>query len=257
MELNNYKESKEYLQYLEDLNKYYQTKSNYDNYKNKIKAQILKQNLRETEKKKEFSKLNFKCINCKNQGGTIFNENKDTLHMICGNLEKPCNLNLKIKKKNYINLRDELLNIKNLIYNIKKKILIIKLNVLFNYITEEKALELFNEESKNLNNYQEKYYIYSEKYNEIVTNESIDDELSQKQNIINDINEFFTLFKQNNDENYIRDAHSLYIKELMKINDTIFKKKYKNFYIEFDDDKLRAVFQKFNENDLIFLNKNN
>ena len=52
MELNNYKESKEYLQYLEDLNKYYQTKSNYDNYKNKIKEKILKQNLRETEKKK-------------------------------------------------------------------------------------------------------------------------------------------------------------------------------------------------------------
>lgn len=257
MELNNYKDSKEYIQYLEDFNKYYQAKSNYDNYKNKVKAHILKQNLTEIEKKKEFSKLNFKCINCKNQGGTMFNETKDTLHMICGNISKPCNLNLKIIKKNYINLSDELINIKNLIYNIKKKILTIKLNVLFNYITQDKALESFNEESKKLNNYQEKYFIYTEKYNEITSDESIDDELLQKQNIINDINEFYTLFKQTNDQNYINDAHSLYINELIKINNQIFKKKYKNFYIEENDDKIRTVFQKFNENDLIFLNKNN
>ena len=65
----------------------------------------------------------------------------------------------------------------------------------------------------------------------------------QKQNIINDINEFFTLFKQSNDENYIHDAHSLYINELIKINNEILKK-YKKFYIEFDDDKIRTVFQK-------------
>ena len=177
--------------------------------------------------------------------------------MICGNISSPCNLNLKIMKKNYINLRDEILTIKKLIYNTKKKILTIKLNVLFNYITEDKALELFNEESTKLNTYQEQYYIYNEKYNEIVTNESIDDELTQKQNIINDINEFFTLFKQTNDTKYINDAHSLYINELIKINNEIFKKKYKKFYIETNDDKIKTVFQNFNENDLIFLNKNN
>ena len=257
MELNNYKESKEYIQYLEDLNKYYQTKNNYENYKNKFKTQILKQDLTESEKKKQFSKLNFKCINCKNQGGTIFNETKNTLHMTCGNITKPCSLNLKIIKKNYINLKDELIHIKNSIYNIKKKILIIKLNVLFNYITEDKALELFNEESKQLNDYQDKYYKYIEKYNEITSKESIEDELLQRQNIINDINEFYNLFKQTNDDNYIQDAHSLYVNELIKINNNIFKKKYKAFYIEIDDDKVRTVFQKFNENDFIFLNKNN
>ena len=264
MNLDAYKETKEYIQYLEEVKKYYTTKNNYENYKNKFKSKIFKnKELNIQEKKKEFAKLKFKCINCKKEGGTIFNETTDTLHMMCGNIAKPCNLNLKIIKKSYFNLNYEIQNLKNIIYNIKKNILVIKLNLLFNYITEDKAIELFNEQNNEFNKNKEIYYNYLEKYKQITNKPNIDNEIENRQKLINDINEFYKIYKDSKNTNYLNEAHNLYIQELKKLDEEIFKTKYKihkiEKFIDPDDDieKNRLILKQFNNNEIIFLNKKN
>lgn len=258
MELNEYINTKQYNQYLEDLHTYYSTKNNYEIYKNKLKNKILnKDELNIEDKKKEFSKLKFKCINCKQDGGTIFNEKNNILHMTCGNISKPCKIDLKIEKNKYLNLENEIIILKYKLYNIKKNILLIKLNLLFNYISEDKAIELFNENNSKINDYQEIYYKYLEKYQEIANKNELNEQLEQQQKIINDIKEFNLLYDSTKEDNYIIDAHSLYINELKKLNEEIFKIKYNNPFVEKNTENglFTLNLKKFNSNQFIFIDK--
>lgn len=257
MNLNEHINTKQYNQYLADLNTYYLTKNNYEIYKNKLKNNILnKHDLNIEDKKKEFSKLKFKCINCKKDGGTIFNETTDILHMTCGNISNPCKIDLKIERNKYLNLENEILFLKYKLYNIKKSILLIKLNLLFNYISEDKAVELFNEQNSELNNYQELYYQYLEKYKEIVNKNEITELIQNQEQLINDIKEFNILYKSTKKDNYLIDAHNLYINELKKLNEEIFKIKYNNSYIEKNNETgvFKLNLKKIDTNKFIYIN---
>lgn len=256
MNLNNYQNTKEYNQYLDDLNKYYNIKNKYEEYKLRIKKQIMSKNISIEEKKKEYAKSKFLCINCKQSGGTIFTETNESLSVLCGNINKPCKIELNIKKKNYNNLFDEIIKTNSKIFEIKKNILKIKLDVLFNYISEDKAVELFNNNNSELNKYQEIYYKYLEKYNEITNNKNIDEYIIKKDEIITDINQYYELYYANNDNKYLKDAYNIYIKDLKQIDEKIFNTKYKYYNIEYDEENnnKQLVLKKYLFNDLLFIN---
>jgi hypothetical protein len=144
----------------EALNNYYQFKTLYESSYNKEKRDIINnKKLSWNEKRSEFQKLKKKCINCKRPVGTIFSRNFNddgytgftTLSAVCGDRVKPCKLNINLKTDSVDSLEN---NVKILDDSIKenKNLIIQKKNeLLFGYITAEKAIDTFDEYKKILN----------------------------------------------------------------------------------------------------------
>ena len=113
----------------EAIYEYYKLKENYENKLNQNKSKIINNTLLTTkEKEQKFKQLKKQCINCKGIGGTIFSNKNGILKAVCGNVDKPCALNIEIKKGTY-KLSNEL--VESLISKINQiKIDIIKINFL-------------------------------------------------------------------------------------------------------------------------------
>ena len=115
------KNNKSNEKYLEEVREFYILKKRYEKYKESIKNKIINSDNSIQVKKQLLAKTKFKCINCKNEGGTIFKIDESSLKVFCGNKSNPCNINLNIKRKKFTNLKENLINIENEI-NLKKKI---------------------------------------------------------------------------------------------------------------------------------------
>jgi hypothetical protein len=141
--------------YYKDLQDYYKLKNNYDAIKQKKINELAGTYGKDYDQKKQnFAKLKLKCINCKQDGGTIFTETPELLRATCGNTFSPCKLDLSIERKKFAQISEKLLTTHKNLEKYKKNIITTKLDFLFNYIEEEKAVELFETLKQQLNNSQ-------------------------------------------------------------------------------------------------------
>ena len=85
--------------YVENLNNYFKLKQSYEEKINNEKQVIINNNnLTVKEKQLKFQQYKKKCINCKQNGGTIFTNKNGILTAKCGNTESPCALDIQIKR---------------------------------------------------------------------------------------------------------------------------------------------------------------
>lgn len=257
----------EYLKYLDEVKEYYDLKTKFTKQKSILKNKIISSNNSIENKKLQFAKLKLKCVNCNKEGGTIFKETDKLLQATCGNVKEPCDLNIQIVKMTQTMLDKELININNKIKIIKNKIVTTKLNFLFNYIEEAKAVELFDNYKKLLNNYQEIHNNLFNDYTSVVNNIDKKNLLNTKtlENIdnINNYKEFINLYKETDDKKYLNDAIDLYNNNIKLLDKDIRELKYNINTIEIknnDDanilyDTLYVLIQKeFDLKDLEIIN---
>jgi hypothetical protein len=147
------KENVEYPNVKEAVNKYYELKNDYEEHKKKVIKDIMdKKGKSRRDKIQEARVATFKCINCKQQGGTKFWKDYDNnLRAICGNTEKPCRLDINISASLTMT-EQEISLFKQDIEDAKTQIVQLKLDTLFGYITEKTSVELFDENIKKINN---------------------------------------------------------------------------------------------------------
>lgn len=107
--------------YLEELREFYILKKKYEKYKESIKKKIIESDNSIQVKKQHLAKTKFKCINCKKEGGTIFQIDESSLKAFCGNKASPCNIDLKINRKKFTNLKEDLINKEHEINQKKKR----------------------------------------------------------------------------------------------------------------------------------------
>jgi len=230
-------EKDNYDKYLEDLKKYYNLKKKYNNQKEIIKKNIFNNNpnMSIELKKKLYNQNKFKCVNCKLEGGNVFIETSDYLKATCGNINKPCKLNINIKKWNILNLSTELERKMNLLKNIKNNITMTKLNFLFNFIEEDKAIELFEKQKNDLNLLQENFNNLFSLYYYVVDNKDknniINDKLLEQFEYIKEYKEYINLYLNNNNTNfdknkYLKNAFEIYTTKLKNIDKTIRENRY-------------------------------
>ena len=188
------------------------------------------------QKKQILAKYKPKCINCKQDGGTIFTETPELLRATCGNTFSPCKLDLSIERKKFAQISEKLLTTHKNLEKYKKNIITTKLDFLFNYIEEEKAVELFETLKQQLNNSQESYNNLVNLYNSITNNEElklliqekiIDFEINKKQ-----YSDALELFKSSGEITYLKSAVEIHNSKLSPIGDELMKLKYKSSYIE-------------------------
>lgn len=129
------------------LGEYFELKTNYEeSYRVKKASIINKRDLSKKQKRKLVESLKVKCIGCKRSVGTTFFDKDRTYGAICGDSEKPCTLNILLKKPSVININDILPSFNNEISNNEFNIKIMKLYLLFGLITEEELIQLYETE---------------------------------------------------------------------------------------------------------------
>ena len=243
--------------YYEELEEYYKLKSKYIQTKQKKKNELAGDYGKDYDQKKQIlAKYKPKCINCKQEGGTIFTETPELLRATCGNTYSPCKLDLSIERKKFIPITEKLLTTHKNLENYKKNIITTKLDFLFNYIEEEKAIELFETLKQHLNNSKESYNNLVNLYNSITNNEELkqliqekiqDFEINKKQ-----YSDAVELFKSTGEISYLKSAVEIHNTKLSIIGDELMKLKYKSSYIEKNERDQFIFFQNnYNLEDLI------
>jgi len=249
----------DYSTYLEEMKKYYSLKHKYTSHKDSVINKILRSDNSIDAKKKLFQKHKFKCVNCGQDGGSIFNENDKLLRATCGNVEKSCDLNLEVVKMTYIQIDKELESTNNLLITTKRSIILTKLDFLFNYLEEDKAVELFDKFKQELNVHQNKYNELFMLYKSIADNEEMRKLLADKQieqyTLINEYKEYMDLFNTTTEINYLKDAVALYVTKIKELDKGIMELKYEHNHIEQAEDTIQLIQQKYNLKDLEIIMK--
>ena len=125
--------------------RYYKLKGDYDaKYKNS-KNKITKNGLSLSKIKKKLKSMKMKCINCKQNGGTIFTNKNGILTAKCGNTESSCGLDIQIKRGKWMLLTKAADLSEDDIEITKESIIDLKLDLLFGLRTEEQITSEFDE----------------------------------------------------------------------------------------------------------------
>ena len=148
------------ISFNEALNNYYEFKTLYETSFSKEKRDIINnKKLSWNEKRSNFQKLKPKCINCKRPVGTVFSRKFVTdntgghkmLLAVCGDRVTPCPLNINIKLDLVNSLENNIKELDNSIKEDKNVIIQKKNELLFGYITTERAVNIFDNYKTTLN----------------------------------------------------------------------------------------------------------
>lgn len=150
--------TKDKIQYLDALYKYMQLKTQYETKKMAIKGKSLKK--QENKKGKKESKPKPHCINCKRPVGTLFKKTENNYIAICGDVHKPCNLDINLFAGERQDFEFAFTATKQSMERTKQLLVKQKMDTLFSYLNEKdsatqfkKRLEEYLGESKQYQDY--------------------------------------------------------------------------------------------------------
>jgi Tfp pilus assembly protein PilE len=137
-------ESSDVVDVKQAVDEYYALQNKYATYKKTVIARIMSNTEKtRTENIKQVQNTIFKCINCKQKGGTKFWKDTDNnLRAVCGNVSTPCNLNFSILASLTMSA-DETRDESEGVENAKREIIQLKMDTLFGYVDGEKSVEQF------------------------------------------------------------------------------------------------------------------
>lgn len=220
---NKTKESIRKIEYQTALNEYFKIKTKYEK-EFKEKKKKLKEKTQNTKKYiKKLKNLTNKCIKCQRPVGTIFSLKNNKYTAVCGDTSKPCDLNISLYRGDYENIGSGLYIFKYSIDKMKEEIITQKMDTLFNYISEEKSVELFKEKMETYKTDEELYEKMSFKYREIYDNKEQKEKLEEKnteiQNTMKYMKELLKEYEKTNEKSILQTVVNIYQKELVpKIN---------------------------------------
>ena len=225
------------------INTYYKLKSEYDKEKKDMVRKISrKTHLSKKEKRKEFQKAKYKCINCRRSVGSLFNitfdKEKETriAKAMCGDRLNPCPLNIEIDLGAMKNVSQELRKFEKEISDLKQKVVLIKNDIIFGYSTTEDAVVSFNEIKDELTYATEAYETLLISYVEIYERPTEKKEAQATEleiyHDIQAIKNMVTDFNKENNINYIKDAATMYVTQLIPKLKKYRDLKYSNTFTE-------------------------
>ena len=225
----------------ERIDEYYKLKRKYESTLSDKKNNILKNDeLNMKQKRDKFEKLKIRCINCEKPVNTIFSINDGVLSAICGSKTNPCNLNIKLNRGKFIDIRELISVFQNSVDDIKDSIISTKLDLLFGFNTEDETLVKFKELKGELTNDLETLAQDKVKYINIVGNLNNKPLLSSNMTIfyqlVSTIKNSIKEYNESGNINLIKDVISLYQKDLKPILEKISSLTYKERSVEVDTD---------------------
>jgi hypothetical protein len=234
-------------EYLDGLNEYYKLKATYENEFDKEKNKIMRnENLSWKEKRNEYKRLKSKCINCKRPVGTIFSSHYDeteftrVLTAKCGDIQDPCDLDVKINVGYYDSITDIMLSDEKELEAAKLKIIKDKNNLLFGYINTEQALENFDKNKKEVIDIGSTLELSTQQFIIATDNPKQKEDLQKKQVesyiLINKIKQIINDFLQTDNTQLVHDAVSIYVNQLTNLLNEIIILKYPTNRIDYNEE---------------------
>jgi hypothetical protein len=224
---------------IEEINKYYILKKKYEETVTNEKKKLLKNDsLSTADKRARFKEMSFKCIKCKQKGGTIFTNDNNTLKAVCGS-SNPCELNIEINKGRIVQLREVLDIDANYIDFLKEDIISVKLKFLFKLIDQSETLSAFDSLTNKLSDRAIIQQEIIKKYNYIVDNKDKESQLKKyidKLNLeIDNIKKLNKLYETDKKEAIIKTIIENYTGIIQPLLNDIRELKYNYFTIESDE----------------------
>lgn len=236
----------------DDINDFYKLKYQYEEGVIKEKKKIMKiEGLNWKEKRREFKELKPKCINCKRAVGTIFkrdfdeNEQSTFLTAMCGDRVNPCKLKMNINIGQILLLEDILHKDEDELKELKNMIVKEKNDLLFGFITPEKAVDNFEAIKEELNSVTLNHEITLERYINVVDNRKKKEKLRNVESeifiLIDGIKQLVKEYKKTSDTKYIKDALEIQIREMKPLLAERMSLVYSQSNVEWEDGECKLV----------------
>jgi hypothetical protein len=199
---------------------YYKIKQKYDKKKSAAIKKIYNNDDFTLEEKRDLAKKYKQgCVECKRKVGTIFYIQDNMLKAKCGNVKKPCKLNLSVEKTKTTQIQELISTIEKNISSTREDIIKTKLNFLFKYANEDETLERFETKKNELNLLTDYLHKLKEELKQKL-NQDERDLIIEENNItyneaVKQINENIAEYKSSKNIQYLKD-------NAMLIKDTIF-----------------------------------
>ena len=231
------------------IHEFYTMKHDYDESTKNKKQSILQNNHSyptKVAKQQAIQQLIIPCIHCKRPVGSIFSTTNHILKIICGDKTQPCPLHFEIYKGRVSNLENDFqIWLEDHLIDIKENILKTKLDVLFQYITEEQAVQQFQEYKSELELYQSGYnncyQLYLDKTNNIDVKKDIETSIFKLADIKEEMTQQLELYRKTKDKRPFKDIANIYIKRMIPLLESIRDLKYKYIHMEYDSDDETSI----------------
>lgn len=245
------------INYLDALQLYYRTKHDYEEKLLKKRRLAYK---RAPTKKMGRTAANAvlpSCIYCNRPVGTRFYTNSTGHFAVCGDKTAPCALNIKLQRGSF-NMKSDLLYIfKEEIEEGKERVIRQKLDSLFNYYSDEAAIQNFKKFMENYSLSSLVYEDYVRFHKELYFNEQKKEMIHKKTNKINEIlEEIQSLMKDYNETETpatLKTAMELYVRDLMPEVENLRRLKYG--VVEIEDNVLIEMPNRLSELEHGFLDE--
>lgn len=221
------------------VDKYFELKTEYENKYNSMKSRIINdKKLTIKQKRAKKDKLKIKCVSCKRNVGTIFELKNNEYRAVCGDTDKPCDLNIRIRKPVIIRFDEKIRKHTIELDEIKTDIIKLKLTSVFNLEDDEiieknfkKLTEKINDITRLLDRF--KYYRDNTE-DEETRNSNLKDLYSDLNDNIKNIQENMNEYMDTENHKYLQDTIEIYNDELRDILEKIRINKYRIQFMETD-----------------------
>lgn len=225
------------FEYLESIFEFYKLKNQYETKLHELKKRAFNRDVTRRESIRNAKKIKAPCVSCKRKVGTIFKIHDRRYTAVCGDKEKPCNLDIQIYNSNSIHL-GELLDLYKNHFLEKKKENIIKqkMDTLFNYVSEREAIMDFKTDLKELNESSTSYKRILHDYDNLYNNETHKLQIQRKQEEIyrlqGDISKMMDQYKKTGNKKTLTDAMEMHVRDLNPAIQNLRHLKYDTMYME-------------------------
>ena len=170
--------------YIEALNEYFKIKADYDKKLLSSKRTIYQNTPNTKRAHKLIADVKPKCIYCNRPVGTLFSHKNNRYIAVCGDARCPCNLNIEIFNGTGTNILYGLELFKESIDDLKEHIILQKLDTLFNYVSEDRSIQLFKKQLAEFNENSALYKEFLDIYIQLFDNPEKREQLRQKNELV-------------------------------------------------------------------------
>ena len=207
------------LNYLETIKEFFHFKSDYDTKLRKLKRNAFYSVKSKQAGIKKARAVRAPCIYCKRKVGTIFSTQNARYTAICGDKNKPCDLDIQIFNGDYFNINELRASYYRDIVDAKEAIIQQKLHTIFHYVSDDKSVKQFKEELENYNDTSSMYLELQTKYNDLYENPTKKEQISRKQREIYQLQEQIDILKKEyaktNDKEVLKTMVQTYHQDLV------------------------------------------
>lgn len=226
---------------MEAMQYFYKLKNQYESKLEKQKHKIIRNKIMsKKEKKSKLQEIKPKCENCGRNVGMEFNMTTDKLKVICGDVSKPCKLNIEINRGKSFSLDESYTLILETMNEEKANLIKSKMDLFYGYSDEETTLKYFEEFKENYSQTNKLLEAYLKKREDLLNSEvkkSAIIELKRSLFLSNEnINKLMIEYREKKDNKLLTNVIELYLKEIIPIAEKLRNETYNYNSVEYNDD---------------------